>query len=325
MSPSLENRRVVVTGASSGIGLATSVMLAREGAKLALMARGREGLESAARAVVAEGSTAQVIPVDVTDRAAVEAAMAAAAQRLGGIDVLVSSVAGLAYGSFAELSAEDFDRSHDVSFRGVVNTVRAVLDELERSEGTAVVVGSMASKVPIPLHSPYVAAKFALRGFLSSLRVELKHSGSPVEICMVHPAFVGTPFFDHATSAGETRPHPLRPVYRPEDVAEAVLACIRRPQAELDVGGSAAVLDLLTTFARPLSDAFLASYGVLGQRRPEPSADPGMLWEPSGAGRLRGSVAGRRSVWTTVRLAAELPLNVAGMVPGVRRALRIVR
>jgi hypothetical protein len=199
------------------------------------------------------------------------------------------------------------------------------LCELERTGGTIVAVGSMASKVPIPLHSPYVAAKFALRGFLSSLRVELKHSGSAVQVCMVHPAFIGTPFFDHATSAGSTRPHPVPPVYRPEEVAEAVLACIRRPRAELNVGGSAVVLDLLTTVARPVSDAFLASYGVLAQRRPEPAADPGMLWEPSGDGQQRGSVPGRRSLWTTARLAAERPLGTAGTIPGVRQLLRLVR
>ena len=201
----------MVTGASSGIGLETSRRLAREGARLALLARNEEGLAAAARVVAAEGSTAEVIPVDVTDRPAVEAAMRSAAERLGGIDVLVSSVAGLAYGGFDELSPEDFDRSLDVTFRGAVYPIRAALPELERSAGTLVAVVSMASKVPIPLHTPYVAAKHALRGFLGSLRVELRNKRSPVQVCMVHPAFIGTPFFDHATSAGPTRPIPSRP------------------------------------------------------------------------------------------------------------------
>jgi NAD(P)-dependent dehydrogenase (short-subunit alcohol dehydrogenase family) len=321
----IDGRRVVVTGASSGIGLAVSLRLAREGARLVLMARRPEGLAAAAEAVAREGGSAEVIGVDLTDGPAAEAAIAAAAERLGGIDVLVSSVAGLAYGAFEELGADDFRRSHDITFHGVVNPVRAALPELERSGGTIVAVVSMASKVPIPLHSPYVAAKHATRGFLGALRNELRHRGSAVQVCMVHPAFIGTPFFDHATSAEPTRPHPLPPVYRPEDVVEAVVACMKHPRAEVDVGGGAVLFDAVTRFARPLSDLVLSTYGVVGQRRPEPAADPGMLWEPSGEGRTTGTVPGRRSLWTAARLAAGLPLDVLDGVPGVRSIVRALR
>jgi short-subunit dehydrogenase len=325
MTSSLDGRRIVLTGASSGIGLATARFLARQGARLALISRSRDGLEAAASAVTAAGSPAAVFAVDVSDRGALERAIAAATDHLGGIDVLIPCAAALAYGAFDELSAEDFERSHDVTFRGVVNTVRAGLPELERSGGSIVAVVSMASKVPIPLHSPYVAAKHAVRGFLGSLRVELRNRGSRVEVSMVHPAFIGTPFFDHATSARATRPHPLRPVYRPEDVAATVLACVHHPRAEVNVGGSATMFDFLTRLARPLSDLLLASYGVRGQRRPERAATPGILWEPSGNGETTGSVRGRRSAWTAVRLAAGAPLDAADSVPGLRRAIRLVR
>jgi NAD(P)-dependent dehydrogenase (short-subunit alcohol dehydrogenase family) len=251
--------------------------------------------------------------------------MAEAARRLGGIDVLVSAAAGLAYGAFADLSAEDFDRSHDITFRGAANCIRAALPELERSGGTIVAVVSVASKVPMPMHSPYVAAKFALRGLLGALRVELRNRGSDVRVCMVHPGFVGTPFFDHATSALPTRPHPLRPVYRPDDVADAVLACVRHPRAEIIVGGSATLAGALTALSRPLSDLLLATYGVAGQRRPDPAAQPGMLWEPSGEGRTTGTVAGRRSLWNAVRLAAGRPLDAVDGIPGVGALVRLVR
>jgi NAD(P)-dependent dehydrogenase (short-subunit alcohol dehydrogenase family) len=325
MGELLHGRRIVLTGASSGIGLATSRRLAREGARLALMARGRDGLEAAAEAVAAEGGQAEVLPVDVTDRPAVEVAVAEAAARLGGIDVLVPSVAGLAYGSFKDLSVEDFERSLDITFRGAVNPVRAALPELERTGGAIVAVVSMASKVPIPLHSPYVAAKHALRGFFGSLRVELRNQGSPVDVSMVHPAFIGTPFFDHATSAGPTAPHPVPPVYRVEEVAEAVLACIRRPRAEYNVGGSATAFDFLTRFARPLSDLVLSTYGVAAQQRSEPAARPGMLWAASGDGHATGSVPGRRSLWNTARLAAEAPLDLLDAVPGLRSLVGLAR
>jgi len=327
MSSSLRGHRVVVTGASSGIGLATSRRLAREGARLALMARSPDGLAAAARAVADEGSTAVVLPVDVTDRPAVEAAMARAAAELGGIDALVPCAAALAYGAFTDLPAEDFDRCHDVTFRGAVNTIRPALRELERSGGTLVAVVSVASKVGMPLYSPYVAAKFGLRGFLDVLRMELRQQGSPVEVCMVHPGFVGTPFFDHATSADGTRPTPLRPVYRPEDVADAVVACLKHPRRELHVGGSTAVARIATSLARPLSELVRATYGVAGQRRRDraPAPAPGMLWEPSGDGRADGSVAGRRSLWTAASRLAAAPLDALDTLPGVRDVLRRVR
>ncbi len=309
MPKDLNEKRILITGASSGIGLATAEALAREGARLVLVARTREGLEAAARAARAKGATAHVLVADVTDRAQIESAVEEGAALLGGIDVLVSSVAGLAYGAFTDLSPEDFDRSHDVTVRGVVNTVRPALAHLERSGGTLIAVVSMTSKVPVPLHSPYVAAKHGVRGFLNALRIELKHRGSPVRICMLHPGFIGTPFFDHATSALDHQPKPLRPVYRPEVVATAIVDCAKHPRAELDVGGSAVLLDLLTTLARPVSDLLLSTYGVAGQRRDMPRVSPGMLWEPSGEGSATGVHAGRPSLWMALRLAVPGPLG----------------
>jgi hypothetical protein len=179
----------------------------------------------------------------------------------------------------------------------------------------------MASKVPIPLYAPYVA----LRGCLGALRVELRSQRSVVQVCMVHPCFIGTPFFDHATSARPERPHHLRPVYRPDDVANAVLACIRAPRAEVHVGGSATALNLLTAIARPVAELLLATYGVAGQRRAEPAARPGMPWAPSGSGEAVGTVRGRRSVWTAARVAAGAPLDVMDRVPGLGGIVRRVR
>lgn len=325
MREPLRGHRIVITGASSGIGVATARRLARDGARLALMARSVDGLEAAAAAAAEEGSPATVFPVDVTDRAAIEGAMTAAADDLGGIDALVSCAAGMVYGAFNELTPEDFDRCHEITFGGPVNTVRAALPELERTGGTVVAVVSMASKVAMPLHSPYVAAKFALRGFLDCLRVELLNQRSSVDICMVHPAFIGTPFFDHATSADGTRPKPLRPTYRPEDVADVIAACVRRPRAEVHVGGTAVLLSAVAMLSRPLRELALATYGVAGQRRPDPAPVPGMLWEPSGTGEATGTVPGRRSLWTTFRLAAGVPFEALDRVPGISRVVRLAR
>ncbi len=298
----LVNSRVVLTGGSSGIGFGAAKLLAAEGAQLALLARSGPGLEAAAAEIRQSGATVHAIPCDVTDRPATEAAIADAAARLGGIDVFVSNAAALLYGPFEAIPPQDFERSFDVTFRGAVNAVRAALPHLESSGGVLVAVVSMASKVPIPLHTPYVAAKHALRGFLNSLRVELRARNSPVRICMLHPGFINTPFFEHSTSVVGTEPHPLRSIYRPGVVAEAIVECAVNPRREVIVGGSAALFNLAMSAARPLADLMLSTYGVWGQKTDRPAETPGMLWEPSGEGRVHGRHRGRPSVWTAVRL-----------------------
>jgi NAD(P)-dependent dehydrogenase (short-subunit alcohol dehydrogenase family) len=299
----LTERRVVITGASSGIGLATAERFAREGARLALIARSADGLAVAARLAREQGAgVAEELVADVADRSAIESAVADAAERLGGIDIFVPAAAGLAYGAFEEMPPEVFNRSFEVTFVGTMNSVRAALPHLERTQGILIAVVSMASRVPVPLHSPYVAAKHALRGCLATLRVELRSRGSGVRVCMIHPAFINTPFFENSTSVPGTVPRPLRPVYRPEVVAEAVLECARRPRPEVAVGGSAAVFTALGTVARPVLDLILSTYGVRWQKTDLPASEPGMLWAPSGRGRRHGRWRGRRSLWTALRL-----------------------
>ncbi len=305
-----EGQRVVVAGGSSGIGLACALLFAREGADVVVLARSQTGLDVAVQRLEREGATAHGLSCDVTDREVVERVITGAAERLGGIDVLVSAPAALVYGPFAELSAADFERSFDVTFRGVVNAVRAVLPHLEASpRGRLIVVASMASKVPIPLHSPYVSAKHALRGFLNCLRVELRHARSRVAVCAVHPGFVATPFLEHATSVVGTQPHPLRSIYAPETVAEVVLDCAERPRDEVTVGGTGALLAALTSTVRPLAELVLSTYGVWGQRTSLPPPERGLLWDGRGEGRIHGRYRGRPSLWTALRLRTRAPLT----------------
>jgi NAD(P)-dependent dehydrogenase (short-subunit alcohol dehydrogenase family) len=300
--PRLQRCRVLITGASSGIGLEAARRFAREGASVALLARSEPGLEDAVRRIEQDGGRARSFLADVADRPALEAAIAQAAEWLGGIDVVVPNAGMAGYGPFDELAPEDFDRTVAVTFRGAVDTVRAALPHLERSGGTIVATVSIASKVPVPLLSPYVAAKHALRGFLGSLRVELRHRRSKVRVCMVHPAPIDTPYYENATSATGRQPKPLRSTYWPESVAQALVECAVRPRAEVNVGSGAAALALTATLARPLSDLILATYGVWGSKTGRPAKQPGALWQPSGQGRVRGGHGSRPSLWTALRL-----------------------
>ena len=301
----LQGRRVAITGASSGIGLAAAILFAREGAQLALIARSREGLDVAARRVRDEGATAHVVVADLAAREGAERAVAEARVALGGgIDVFVSNAAASAFGPFTEMSADDFDRTVDITFRGAVNATRAVLPALERSRGTLIANVSIVSRTPTPMQSPYSAAKHALRGFLGALRMELAAAGSPVKVCMVHPAPIDTPFWPHATSAVGVSPKPLRSTYSPEAVAAAIVETTRRPRAEVTVGGSGVVLNALWAAARPLAELALRTYGIAGQTDTRAAPSPGSLWEASGEGEVRGGYGGRPSLFTALRLRA---------------------
>jgi NAD(P)-dependent dehydrogenase (short-subunit alcohol dehydrogenase family) len=307
-STSLAGRRVLVTGGSSGIGLATAVLVVREGARVAIIARGEHGLSAARERLRAEGGEAATFAADVADRPALEAAVRDATTSLGGLDVLVTAAATLSFGPFATLPAEDVERVLAVTFVGALNTIRAALPALERSAGAIIAVGSIAGRVPTPMQSPYSAAKHALRGFVGSLRIELRDAGSQVRISLVDPAPIDTPLWlATATSTGR-RPRPLRPTYLPETVAETIVACARRPRSEVTVGGSAAALGALHVLARPLAERILATYGISGQEGGPLAGDPGALRAPSGAGRVRGGHRGRGSLYTALRLLDPRPL-----------------
>jgi len=305
----LRGTRVLITGGSSGIGLATATLLAREGARIAIVARGEPGLAAALARTRREGAEAITLSADVADREAIEAAVDAATERLGGLDLVVASAATLAYGRFRTLAPDDFERVLDVTFLGAVHTLRAALPALEASSGSAVVVGSIAGRVPTPMQAPYTAAKHALRGFVGALRIELRADRSPVRVSLVAPAPIDTPLWDvTATTTGE-RPRPLRPAYRPEAVAETIVACARRPRAEVTVGGSAVALGLLHAVARPLADVALVTYGIRGQAGGRLPSPPTGLREPTGAGRVRAGHGGRGSLATALRLRSLRPLR----------------
>src|SRR5215208_1663788 len=309
----LDLKRVIITGASSGIGLSATREFAREGADVALLARSEQGLERAAAQAREHGATAHVIPVDLTDREAAERAVAEAIERLDGVDVVVTNAAASAYGSFKDLSPDDFDRSVLATFHTAVYVIRAALDDLEASGGVIVANVSTAARTGIPDQSPYSAAKHALRGFLSALRVELRSEHSQVRVAMVHPSPIDTPFWRHATSAAGVQPKPLRSTYAPDVVAAALVDAAVNPRPEVTVGSSGLITNLLSTLARPLADAALATYGIVAQRSDEPADRPGAVYAASGQGEETGGYSGRGSVTTALRLLRPDLLPIPGL------------
>lgn len=302
MTRSLQGRRVLITGASSGVGCAAAEAFAREGCRLALLARNRDGLETVAERVRAEGAEAHVVVCDVGDRAQVERAVEEAATALGGLDVLISNAASMAFGHFRDVSPEEFDRTIAVTFTGAVDVIRAALPHLERSGGAIVATGSIMARVPLATFSSYAAAKHGLRGFLNSLRIELAGSRSPVTVSIVHPGAIDTPLWHQVTSATGRQVRNPPEQYKPQVMAQALVALAKKPRKEVLVGYEAKVIAFGFEAVRPVADLVLRVVDKWYSSGKRPAPRPGGLWEGQGRGRCDGGLLGRPSLYAALRL-----------------------
>ena len=235
---SVENPQVVVvTGASAGVGRATVRAFAARGAKLGLIARGRDGLEAAAREVEELGGQALVLPLDVADADAVERAADRVEHELGPIDVWVNDAMTSVFAPVIETRAEEYRRVTEVTYLGYVyGTLAALRRMLPRDRGRIVQVGSALAYRGIPLQSAYCAAKHAIQGFCDSLRSELLHDGSQVTVTMVQMPALNTPQFSWVRSRLARKPQPVPPIFQPEVAARAILWAADRGPRELLVG-----------------------------------------------------------------------------------------
>ena len=307
----LAGKRVLITGASSGIGLAAVSAFAREGATLALMARGREALDEAARE-----SGAAVVAADVSNRKAVERAVERAVADLGGLDIVVSNAGAAVFGHFAEVHPDDFERTLDVTYTGAVNVIRAALPHLRRSRGTIVATGSLMTRVPLPTWSSYTAAKHALRGFLNSLAIEEREQRSGVRIAMVHPGPLDTPLFGHATSATGRKPRVPPDSYAAEVVAQALVEVAVKPRREVVLGGETLLMDKLFSVARPVAETALLLVDRWYRSGDEPAPRPGSLYAPTPGVAARGGTPSRASLLGPLQLGRR-------MLPPVDTPLRL--
>jgi len=276
-------RVVVITGASAGVGRATALAFARQGASIALVARGWEGLEGARREVEALGAKAIVVPTDVADAVQVEGAAAIAERELGPIDVWVNNAMSSVFSPVREMSAEDYRRVTDVTYLGYVyGTLAALRRMLPRDRGKIIFVGSALAYRGIPLQSAYCGAKHAVQGFFDSLRTELIHDRSGVQITMVQMPALNTPQFRWVKSRLPNKAQPVPPIHQPEVAADAILFAADHDRREVWVGWPTVLAIVGNRIAPWFADRKLAKSGFSSQQQAEPE-DPHRrhnLWDP---------------------------------------------
>ena len=276
-------RSVVVTGASGGVGRATALAFAARGDRVALLARGRDGLAAAADEVQRAGGEALVVTVDMADPKAVDDAAQQVADAFGGIDVWVNNAFAGVFAPFTEITPDEYRRVTEVTYLGCVFGTRAALRYmLPPGRGTIVQVGSALAYRGIPLQSAYCGAKHAIQGFNESLRCELLHEGSRVRTTMVQLPAVNTPQFDWVLSRMPGRARPGAPIYQPELAARAIVHAAAHPRRrEYWVGGSTAATLVANAVVPGLLDRYLARTGFASQQDKGEHAGSGNLWSPA--------------------------------------------
>jgi NAD(P)-dependent dehydrogenase (short-subunit alcohol dehydrogenase family) len=274
---------VVITGASAGVGRATAQAFARRRACIGLIARGMDRLEDARREVEELGGRALICQADAASHEQIEAAATAVENEFGPIQIWINNARASVFSPVLQMTPEDFRRVTDVTYLGYVwGTLSALRRMVPRDCGVIVQVGSALAYRGIPLQSAYCAAKHAIQGFNDSLRSELLHDGSKVQLCMVQLPAVNTPQFQWVKSRLPCKAQPVPPIFQPEVAADAICFAARHPRRELYVGMPTVKAIVGNKIVPGLADRYLAKYGYDGQQTDEPvdPNSPHNLFEP---------------------------------------------
>lgn len=260
MTRQIRNQVVAITGASSGIGRATALLFAAQGARLILIARRKRELQDLAEECLQRGGEAQVAAVDVGDEAALQQAVSEAAAAYGRIDVWINNAGVMLVGKFLDCPPEIYRRLIETNLFGYIHGARAALPLFKlQGSGMLINVASTAGKVGTPYQSAYNASKFAIVGWSESLRMELfLEKARNIHVCTILPYSTDTPLFHHAANYTGRGLKPARPLYTPERVAGAILRTVLFPRPETVVGAAARVALLAHALAPEFTGKLVA-------------------------------------------------------------------
>ena len=304
----VEEQVIVITGATSGIGLATAREAVARGAKVVLVSRDETDLGTVQAELEAEGGEVLAVAADVADNGALEQVAEEAIREFGRIDTWVNNAGVTIFGEIEKVAVEEARRLFETNYWGVVHGSLAALPYLKADGGALINVGSVLSETGYPLQGHYSASKHAVKGFTDSLRLELQHERAPVSVTLIQPAAIDTPYTEHGLNLMDVEPRHMPPVYKPEIVAEAILACAERPHRNLRVGGAAKMFTVMEKVAPGLADRQKMS-AFAAQRADEPPKDDDTLWAPrAGDVRVRGTYPGHVSGTSAYTALAKRPV-----------------
>ena len=313
---------IVITGASSGIGLATARMASQRGARVVVAARNEQAVRELCDELRAAGGQAHYVVADVEREQDVRRISASAVGNFGGFDTWVNNAGVSVYGRIMHTPIGDARRIFETNFWGVVYGSRAALDHLRHRGGALINVGSVVSDVAVPLQGFYSASKHAVKGFTDSLRMETEDEGAPVSITLIKPAAIDTPYTQHAGNYLGDKPTHAPPVYDPNLVAGAILHAAEHPERDLFVGGGAKVMSTLGRYAPRAADKYMEKVLLPATHSGKPDDAPhDGVHHHSFGGQERGDYEGmvrKRSAYTS---AAMHPVIASALGLGVTFAL----
>jgi NAD(P)-dependent dehydrogenase (short-subunit alcohol dehydrogenase family) len=311
----LSQQTIVITGATSGIGLATAQAAAKRGANLVLAARNEEVLAKTVRELEESGVRALYVVTDVGKREDVERLAQSAIEHFGGFDTWVNNAGQGLWGRLEEVTDEDHRRLFDINFWGVVYGSTTALRHLKKQGGALINLGSVASDFAFPIQGMYSTTKHAIKGFTDALRRELNDEGAPVSVTLIQPAAIGTPFALHAKNYTENEANLPQPIYAPEDVARTILLAAEQPRRALHIGGAGKLMGIFSRLTPGLVDT-TSSFMIKSQLKPEPKRHrQDSLWQAGQDGQVRGDQSFiRRSGYTAAIVNPLASLLVVGAV-----------
>ena len=306
---------IVITGASSGIGLATARLAAKRGARLVLAARSSDDLEQLVQELTAGGAQAVSVGADVGREDDVRGIATLAQQRFGGFDTWVNNAGVSIYGEALTVPVDDMRRLFETNWWGVVHGSRVACEHLVRHGGALINIGSEVSDKAVPLQAAYSASKHAVKGWTDGLRMELQQQGAPVSVTLIKPGPIDTPYTQHAKNYLADKPTHAPPVYAPDSVAEAILHAATTPVRDLFVGGGARMVASMDHWAPRLTDRVVGTMIGRGTHSGRPVQPGDALHHAGGGLRERGDYEGlvRRSLYTT---AATHPVATGAVALG---------
>ena len=319
----LSDQVIVITGASSGIGLVTARLAAKGGARVVLNARNEEALQQVTDEINTQGGAAIHVAGDVANFEDVQKIADEAIRHFGGFDTWVNNAGVSIYGPVLDQSLADQRRLFETNYWGVVHGSMVACAHLRKRGGALINVGSVLSDVAIPIQGTYCATKHAVKGYTDALRLELEEEGAPISVTLIKPSAIDTPYTRHAKNLMAVEPLNPPPVYAPDLVAEAIVHCAEHPERDLYVGGGGKVLAEAGHLAPRVTDKMIEAmmFDMQQSDRQKPPGRQDSLYAPIEDGEERGGYPGHVAESSMYTKAAKHPLITGSVIAGLGLAM----